>query len=246
MGKKREGFNGMTVARLGGLARFLAIILIAACTADAARAASPSKSPEGKPDKEGWIDLLAGNNLDLWQKPGAAKWQIADGVLAWQKGCGSLWTKRVFGDFTVDLEVKCAKNSNSGVYLRGPVKSWHGLEIQVYHSFSKHNPGKHDMGAIYDCLEPSAAAEKPIGQWNHIVITFVGNRLKVVLNDQPIIDADLDRWKDLHNNPDGTTNKFDWPIKDLPKTGHIGLQDHGTPIWYRKIRIKPLDGKRKG
>ncbi len=236
----------MQSAGLGGVARFLAIILVAACAGDAARAAAPSESPEGKHDKDGWIDLLAGDKLDLWQKRGAEKWQIADGVLAWQKGCGTLWTKDVFGDFIVDLEVKCAKKSNSGVYLRGPVEHWHGLEIQVYHSFGKQKPGKHDMGAIYDCLEPSVAAEKPIGQWNHIVITFVGNRLKVVLNDQPIIDADLDQWKDLHSNPDGTTNKFDWPIKDLPKRGRIGLQDHGTPVWYRKMRIKPIDGEGKG
>jgi hypothetical protein len=228
---------------MGGVAKCLAMILLAACVADFARAAAPANSPEGKPDKDGWIDLLAGEHLDLWQKPGAGKWQFADGVLAWKKGCGSLWTKRVFGDFTVDLEAKCAKNSNSGVYLRGPVQNWHGLEIQVYHSFGAAKPGKHDMGAIYDCQQPSVAAEKPIGQWNHIVITFVGNRLKVVLNNQPIIDADLDRWKDLHQNPDGTPNKFDWPIKDLPRTGHVGLQDHGTPIWYRKMRIKPLDGK---
>ena len=89
-----------------------------------------------------------------------------------------------------------------------------------------------------------AAAEKPIGQWNHLLITFAGNRLKVVLNDQQIVDADLDEWKEaLHRNPDGTANKFDWVIKDLPKKGHIGLQDHGTPVWYRNIRVKPLDGK---
>jgi hypothetical protein len=211
---------------LGGVARCLAIILVTFCAVDAARAAAPSKSADGKADKDGWIDLLAGNNLDLWQKQGAEKWQIADGVVAWKKGCGSLWTRRVFGDFTLDLEAKCAKNTNSGVYLRGPVESWHGLEIQVYHSFGKRKLDKHDMGAIYDCLEPSMAADKPIGQWNHFVITDVGNHLKVVLNDQPIIDADLDRWKDLQKNPDGTPNKFDWPIKDLPKKG-----------------IKPLDVK---
>jgi 3-keto-disaccharide hydrolase len=228
---------------LGGIVKFLAVIIVAACAADPALSVAGEKSSAEKPDKDGWIDLLAGGNLDLWQKPGAQKWHLADGVLAWQKGCGSLWTKRVFGDFTVDLEVKCAKNTNSGVYLRGPVESWHGLEVQVYHSFGKPKPGKHDMGAIYDCLEPSASAEKPIGQWNHLVITFVGNGLKVVLNDKPIVDADLDRWKNLHDNPDGTTNKFDWPIKDLPRKGHVGLQDHGTPVWYRKIRIKPLDGK---
>jgi hypothetical protein len=99
------------------------------------------------------------------------------------------------------------------------------------------------MGALYDCLEPSKSAEKPIGEWNHMVITFVGKHLKVVLNDQLVIDTNLDQWKELHKNPDGTANKFDWPLKDLPRTGHVGLQDHGTPIWYRNVRIKPLGDK---
>jgi hypothetical protein len=235
----------MRVYFLRGIAKVVAIafLVLAAGAADSSRAAAATTPTDGKPDKDGWIDLLAGDNLDLWQKPGAEKWQLDKGVLTWKKGCGSLWTKRVFNDFTVDLEVKCAKNSNSGVYLRGPVESWHGLEIQVYHSFGKKKPDKHDMGAIYDCQEPSAAAEKPIGQWNHLLITFAGNRLKVVLNDQHINDADLDLWKELHQNPDGTANKFDWVIKDLPKKGHIGLQDHRTPVWYRNIRVKPLDGK---
>lgn len=221
------------------------IVFVAATNADFVHAAPAASGAEATAVKDGWIDLLAGDKLDLWQKPGAAKWQLADGVLSWQKGCGSLWTKRVFNDFTVDLEVKCAKNTNSGVYLRGPVESWHGLEIQVFHSYGKKKPGKHDMGAIYDCQEPSALADKPIGQWNHLTITFVGNALKVVLNDKQVVSADLDRWKDLGQNPDGTQNKFDWPIKDLPRKGHIGLQDHNSPVWYRNIRVKPLGGTAK-
>jgi hypothetical protein len=143
------------------------------------------------------------------------------------------------------LEVKCAKNTNSGVFLRGPVQNWHGLEIQVLRSFGNRKPGKYDMGAMYGCVAPSVAAEKPIGEWNHLVITCLGNSLKITLNDKPIIDADLNQWTEMHKNPDGSSNKFDFVLKDLPKTGHVGLQDHGTPVWYRNIRIKPLGESKK-
>ena len=121
------------------------------------------------------------------------------------------------------------------------MQGWHGLEIQVLNSFGDRKPGRHDMGAMYDCVAPSVAAEKPLGEWNRLVIAFVGNSLKVALNDKPIIDANLDLWTDAYKNPDGTPNKFQWALKDLPKTGHVGLQDYGVPVWYRNIRIKPLD-----
>ena len=199
-----------------------------------------AESPGPKPDQDGWIALFDGTNLDAWQKTAAGKWKIVDGVLTNDKRAGNLWTKDNFGDFIVDLEVKCVKNTNSGVFLRGPVRGWHGLEIQVLHTFGDRKPDKHDMGAMYDCVAPSVAAEKPLGQWNHMVIRYVGNSLKVTLNDKPIIDADVNQWTTAGQNPDGSVNKFEWALKDLPKTGHIGLQDYGVPVWYRNIRIKPL------
>jgi len=31
------------------------------------------------------------------------------------------------------------------------------------------------------------------------------------------------------------------PLKDFARQGYLGLQDHGTPVWYRNIRIRPLE-----
>ena len=54
-------------------------------------------------------------------------------------------------------------------------------------------------------------------------------------------EADLDRWSEVGKNPDGTTNKFNRALKDFARIGYLGLQDHGSPVWYRNIRIKSLD-----
>lgn len=69
----------------------------------------------------------------------------------------------------------------------------------------------------------------------------MGPKISVVLNGELVSQANLDLWTEAHKNPDGTPNKFDRPLKNYPRTGYIGLQDHGSPVWYRNIRVKRLD-----
>ncbi len=71
-------------------------------------------------------------------------------------------------------------------------------------------------------------------------MTCRGNRIQVVLNGEQVIDMDLDKWITARQNPNGTSNKFGTALKDFARVGHIGLQDHGRPVWYRNIRVKRL------
>ena len=64
--------------------------------------------------------------------------------------------------------------------------------------------------------------------------------ITVVLNNVPVIEANVDNWFETHKNPDGTDNKFSMPIKDFPRTGFIGFQDHGHPVWFRDIKVTIL------
>lgn len=209
-------------------------------------AAAAEPEPSGlKPDADGWIHLFDGKDLNAWQKPAADKWKVEDGVMSFQKGCGNIWTKDKFGDFIVDLEVKCAKGTNSGLFLRSAEgeKNWlHGsFEIQVSDAVAgERATGKHELGALYDCVAPSAAVGKPLGEWNRYVVTFKGNSLKVEVNGKVIVEADLDKWTEAGKNPDGSKNKFKTAYKDMVKVGYFGLQDHGAPVWYRNVKIKPL------
>ena len=195
---------------------------------------------------DGWVLLFDGRTSAGWMsgdKPMPAA-NVNDGAIN-PKNSGAYVShyKQPFGDFVLACDFKVSPGCNSGIFIRtgdmkDPVQS--GFEIQVYDSAGKPNPSKNGAGALYDAVAPSTNAMKPAGEWNHIEITADRNVIKVVLNGQPIIDADLDRWTQPHKNPDGSQNKFDKALKDFPRTGYVGLQDHGHDVWFKNIKIKPL------
>jgi hypothetical protein len=197
------------------------------------------------PKEGGWRPLFDGTDLAGWtsaagQQPG--KGWIVDEALVRKEPAGDLWTRDRFGDFILDLEFQTT--GNSGVFIRTDKPTDNvqtGLEIQIERP-ARLFPNKHSCGALYDALAPTKEASNKDG-WNHLVITARGPQITVVMNDEPIIDADLDRWTEAGKNPDGTKNKFNTALKDFRREGHIGLQDHGAVVKFRNIKIKPLNSE---
>ena len=159
---------------------------------DPADIPDPSKAVRGER-----IDLLAGG-LEGWEAtdPKARMgWSMKDGVLSNDTGIDpektsrggagttGLRTKRAdFYDFDLSCDVLVPPKSNSGIYLRGR------YEIQVLDSFGRGKTDCHFMGALYDLIEPTASAEKPAGEWQHIDLTIYKRHLTVTLNGVKIID----------------------------------------------------------
>ncbi|MCP5541095.1 MAG: DUF1080 domain-containing protein [Akkermansiaceae bacterium] len=217
------------------------ILFSAVAAAAFAGLGCPSVLAADHPDTAGWADLVA---PDLSNMEGAEHWQSEDGVLV-AKDHETLWTKKAYGNFILDLEFKVAKESNSGVFLRSgnPKNVLAALEIQVHESG---DGGKYGVvGAIYDAMPPSKSMAKPVGEWNHYTITCKDSLVTVVFNGEEVIHADLNDWPEVKKNPDGTPNKFPVALKDFARKGPIGFQGlHGkaqAPVWYRHLKIKELD-----
>lgn len=167
-------------------------------------------------------------------------WAFEDGVLV-SKGDGDIWTKERYGDFILDLEFKCDPDTNSGVFLRcKDVEDWLNTAIEVQIRQPKEENDKHDCGGVFDCLAPAKLMIKEPGEWNHYTIIAKANKIYVILNDEQVVDMDLDQWPEAHKNPDGTPNKFEYAYKDMSREGHVGLQYHGSPIWFRSLKIKKI------
>ncbi len=202
---------------------------------------------------EGWIDLFNGKDFTGWMSAGGKKydglkatredsgWVVKDGAMVLDKKGGNIWTQKRFGDFILDLEFKTT--GNSGVLFRADKpRSFvqHGMEMQIER---RGKPGnKHSLGAIYDCLAPTAdvSGDK---DWHRVTLTCRDNLITVVIDKKKIVEMDVNKWDTPRKNPDGSKNKFKKAVKDFKREGHIGLQDHKHRVMYRHIKIKPLEKK---
>ena len=204
-------------------------------------------------DPEGWVTLFNGRDLTGWITGPNNHFVVENGELTVKRSTPDgqehnldyLWTEERYGDFILDLEFKVIEGTNSGVFFRtddlmDPVYT--GFEVQVANSYGQRETSKtRTAGAVYDLMAPSKNAINPPGEWNTYRLTCKGSRFQVALNGEKVVDMDIAQWRTAHRNPDGTPNKFSTPGAAFAREGHIGLQDHGQPVWYRNIRIKRLN-----
>jgi hypothetical protein len=153
-----------------------------------------------------------------------------------------IWSTAKYGNFILDLEFKCAKDTNSGVFIRcADIVQWlhTSMEVQIMQKQGK--TPRNSIGAIYDCkATDQQPALNPLGEWNLYTVIAKDNWIHVVLNGKLINSMDLDLWTVAGKNPDGSKNKFNTAYKDMAREGYVGLQYHGQPVWFRKVRIKTL------
>jgi hypothetical protein len=206
-----------------------------------ALAASSAFSAAPVGGEEGFVSLFNGKDLTGWQGRRLAKkgYVVENGCLVCPAdGGGFLFSEKEYADFVLRLEFKLTERANNGVAIRSPLvnerPAYEGMEIQIlddprYEGQLK--PAQYH-GSIYDVIPARRGALRPVGEWNREEIVARGRRIRVVLNGEPILDANLDEVKDaqlLREHPGLARSK-----------GHIGFLGHGSRVEFRNIRIKEL------
>lgn len=192
--------------------------------------------------------LFDGTNTDAWRgyKRDAFPsqgWLVKDGTLSPIVGGDKvdLITKDVYKDFDLELEWKVAPMGNSGVMYDVAETEiepyWTGPEMQVLDDVG-HKDGansKTSAGSLYALIGPSEKAVKPVGEWNKARLVKKGNHVEHWLNGKKIVEYELGSPALAALIAD---SKFkEWPRFAKATEGHIVLQHHGDPAWFRNIRI---------
>jgi hypothetical protein len=199
------------------------------------------------PNAEEWPALFASDLSDAEFPEGI--WTSTDGVLtASEDQC--IWTRKVYEDFTLDLEFKTAEGTNSGVIVHASdTANWipNSVEIQIADDFADQwakSPKTWQCAAIFGHLAPTKSLVKKPGEWNRMTVTCKGRIIEVVLNGETVTTMDMALWTSAKKNPDGSDIP-EWlsnPLAEIPTKGRIGLQGKhaGAPIWFRNLRIREL------
>lgn len=200
--------------------------------------ANPIESQPWEPDfsvlpadrkADGWIPLFNGKNFDGWFIEGDPScWTVEDGCIKWLKRGGQVIRSRNrYDNFQLHAEFVINEGGNSGIFVRAPRsarESKIGMESQIEGDHGK-PVTKTSTGSIYDVVPPLKNMSKPAGEWNTLELTLDDDHFLSFINGEKVQDTDLSA------NPE---------LKHRLKKGFIGLQDHGNPVLFRNIWIKPL------
>ena len=153
----------------------------------------------------------------------------------------------------VEFMLPETKSGNSGVYIHG------NYELQILNSHKAKKLSQHHMGAIYGFSKPLANAARPPGEWQVYDIRYRAPRrdenekivekghITAYLNGKKVQeDTRFGEPRSVyHPYRYGTTPYLQeiWKQQKRTMTGPVFLQDHGNPVRFRNVWVRPLDDK---
>jgi len=209
---------------------------------------------------EGWILLFDGKTMDGWRDFKGndtikAPWKVEKGTLtSLGKGSdstGYIVTKKQYENFIISFDWKISEGGNSGMlyhvverpqykvpYVTGP-------EYQLLDDVGFPDPVEEWQKAaadyaMYTC-DPAKKVLNEAGTWNNSKIVFDNGKVEHWLNGQKVLE--FQAWtEDWFTRKE--SGKWDFaPEYGLARSGHFAVQDHGSRIWFKNMKIKELPRK---
>jgi hypothetical protein len=199
------------------------------------------QAPQAEP---GFTSLFNGKDFTGWKLANEASFKIDNGAILANGSAGHAYydgpfRNHLFKDFELRADVMTRQGSNGGIYIltefqeKGfPLK---GFEVQV----NQTHTDRVKTGSLYHVLDTGAPLAKD-DQWFTETIIVKGMNIRVLVNDQEAIN-----W----TQPAGWSGSWsaltrqEFADRKIGAPGTIALQAHDPKsfVYYRNIRIKPLD-----
>lgn len=226
------------------------------------REAEPSEVSEltAEEKKAGYEMLFDGTDLDKWQgdKEGYIPVNGAIYVSANYGSTGNLYTKKEYRNFVLRFEFCFLREGvNNGVGIRTPMgvdAAYDAMcELQILDHDAPMYAGLRDYqvhGSVYGVVPAKRIVHKPLGEWSTEEIRVEGDRIKVTVNGEVIVDADVRKaCKGRNVAPDGSkTNPYTVDHKNHPgmfnERGFISFCGHGEGLKLRNVRVLDLGDKK--
>jgi hypothetical protein len=238
---------------------FAMMITLAACAAQqavswAVHDRTRPNPPVVTPGAENYLPpsdavvLFDGTGLAAWQstKDGSdAKWKVENGYMEVVSKAGDIQTRQGFGSCQLHIEWACPQavsgsdqgRGNSGVFLMGK------YEVQVLDCYENVTYADGQTAAIYAQKPPLFNACRKPGQWQTYDIIFHAPKFEgqtvvkpgtiTVLHNGVLVQ---DYWEIKGSTRHNTPAVYEPHADTLP----LRLQDHGNPVRFRNIWIRPL------
>lgn len=202
----------------------------------------------------GWMLMFDGKSLAGWhsyRKTNIATggWAVNDSAIYRRDpGAGSILAPErfAFQDFELSVDWKVPENGNSGVFIRyleseasenirtGPETQICGRE----HSDYEDGRSLRSPGACYAMYPPMREWIKPADQYNTFHVVAYGKRIAHFGNGLKLLEYEIGTpdWQARYDN----SKYSSFPLYGDVHSGKLFLQDHGSPVWFRSLKIRPL------
>jgi hypothetical protein len=149
---------------------------------------------------------------------------------------GDIETIKEYQNFVMRFEFRITRGTDNGVHVRniGGKKAFK-LQIADDSYFGVDKFPTSFSGSIMQASLVAPARRgslKPLGQWNAMEITADGSQIRVVLNDQIVLETDI------RNTV--ISNRFPEDAGLHNKSGHLTLTGWSGQTEFRNIRVKEL------
>lgn len=182
------------------------------------------------------------------EKPAPTKWIVNEGALECVPKSGYVRTKQKFGDCQLHIEWAAPKNvkgdsqgrGNSGVFLLGI------CEVQVLDNYNNPTYADGFAASVYGISPPLANVLRPPGEFQVYDIVF---RRPVYRDGQAVDPGYLTVFCNGvlvqdHTPLEGPGGHMKRSVSGpLPEVGPLALQDHGNPVRFRNVWMRPLPAR---